>query len=170
MSSTMHCGNLKEKIWSGAFICVLLFPLVACQREDPAGLTPESGPSPFTTPSLTSVESQPAPSPPFSVAQICKAGIGLVMGRDPLTMDARELTGLVTLSYVRSDDGTRWSYRCRLDGDRIIWASDTGRWRTHPLDGVLQYTVSEHGSLLITESYSDGSSRSRTFSTSGLGP
>ena len=170
MSPAVSCGRLNERMWSRAIVCVLLFSLGACRRGGPAGLTSKSDPAPSNTPSLTSIENEPAPSSPFSVSQICKAGIGLLMGRDPLTMDAREHERLVTLSYVRSDDGTRWSYRCRLGGDRVIWASDTGRWRTHPLDGVLQYTVGEDGTLRVTESFSDGSSRSKAFSASELGP
>jgi len=152
-----------------AFTCLALLLLVACQGEDPDKLTGDSSALPPPTASLTSVQSPQTSAPTFSVLQVCKAGIGLLMGRDPAAMEGRESAGMATFSYVRKDDGTKWSYRCRLDGDRIVWASDTGRWRTHPLDEVIRYMVDD-GKLVVTETFSDGSSRSKTFAASELGP
>lgn len=81
---------------------------------------------------------------------ICKAGIAVVMGRDPRTMTAFTSAGEVHISYIRPSDGTRWRTKCKLDGSKIIWASDmptdTGRWRTDPEDGLLLYEISGEGS------------------------
>ena len=57
----------------------------------------------------------------FSHAQICKAGIGVVMGRDPkiIKVDRTE-SDATYLSYVRADDGKRWAYKCKIEGDKII--------------------------------------------------
>ena len=112
-------------------------------------------------------------APRFSAAQICKAGIGVTMGRDPAIMGSREVGDTVFLSYIREDDGTKWSYKCRLEGQRVMWASDgpnvTGRWRNHPADEVLVYRVLDNGHLEIEERYSDGSSTRETFAPEALG-
>ncbi|WP_103120578.1 hypothetical protein [Methylopila sp. Yamaguchi] len=100
----------------------------------------------------------------IGVPEICKATIAKVMGRDPriIRTDTQE-SGIYYLSYVR-DDGTLWSYRCRLEGNQVIWASDKGRWRTHPDDETLTYRLSQdRRSLTISEKFSDGSSTEASF-------
>ena len=94
---------------------------------------------------------------------ICKAAVAAMMGRNPkiMTIDRRE-GGIVHLSYIRKDDGSHWAYRCRLEGDRVIWASDTGRWRTHPADEKILYSVSDAG-VTITQAWTDGSKSVDTF-------
>jgi hypothetical protein len=88
-------------------------------------------------------------------------------------MNTRVAGDIVFLSYTRQDDGTNWKYRCRVDGQRIIWASDPGgRWRTHPEDEQLFFRVvkARIGSQLeVEERYSDGSSTKDTFSFEDLG-
>jgi hypothetical protein len=107
-------------------------------------------------------------APAFSISQICKAGIGVVMGRDPVAMKSRVAGDIVFISYVRSDDGMEWSYRCRLEGDRIIWATDTGRWRNSVADEPIFFRVVDER-LEIEERYTDGSSTQKTFSRTDLG-
>lgn len=110
-----------------------------------------------------------AGSVPFSDEQICKAGIAALMGRNPTIMKVTKKDGgIVHLYYVRQDDGTKWSYRCKLEGEQIVWASDTGRWRTHPDDEKVTYRISDN-SLEIIQSYSDGSSSKKAFKRSQLG-
>src|SRR5829696_8376604 len=99
---------------------------------------------------------------PFSVSQICKAGIGVVMGRDPATMESRLDGEAVFLSYIRADDGTEWKYKCRIEGERIMWGADPGRWRDNPADEQLFFAISE-GHLEVEERYGDGSSTQKTF-------
>ena len=75
-------------------------------------------------------------------SHICKAGVATVMGRDPSIMRIdTEVGGVLYLSYVRADDGSLWSYKCKVDGSLIIWAYDTGRWRDHPADPRLSYRI-----------------------------
>lgn len=104
----------------------------------------------------------------FSRSQICKAGIGKTMGRDPAIMRTRPSGGFTVVSYVR-DDGELWTYRCRIQGDRIVWASETGRWRTHPADEVLTFAETPDGNLRVDERYSDGSGSSKIYSAAELG-
>ncbi|WP_319587778.1 hypothetical protein [uncultured Desulfobulbus sp.] len=105
----------------------------------------------------------------FSQQLICKAAIGTLMGRDPSTMTITKVEDAVTyLHYIRKNDGSKWTYRCKIEGDRVIWASDTGRWRTDPQDESDTFTSSGN-SLTIYEKYSDGSSTIKTFGLSQLG-
>lgn len=108
---------------------------------------------------------------PFSTRQICKAAIAAMMGRDPATMNARSVGNEVVLSYVRAD-GTTWTYKCKLEANRVLWGSDPGRWRTHPDDERLYFSVSGPPAarrLEIEERFGDGSSSRKSFSTQQLG-
>jgi len=76
----------------------------------------------------------------ISQEDICKASIATIMGRDLSIMKTDSIQGdVVYLSYIRSNDGTRWSYKCKLDGNKIIWGNADGRWRTEEL---ITFTVS----------------------------
>jgi len=109
-----------------------------------------------------------AHSSSFSPQQVCRATIATIMGRDPAIIKVyRTDEESVHVTYVRPDDGVIWSQRCRFEGHRVIWASPTGRWRTLPEDGVLTFS-SSGDTLTINERFSDGSSRSKTFTRSQL--
>lgn len=83
---------------------------------------------------------------PFTETQLCKAGIGALMGRSPAAMTAvKDSTGDVRLSYRRSDDGTKWSYKCRVVDNLLWWGSDPGRWRRDPADERLRYRTTDDG-------------------------
>lgn len=91
------------------------------------------------------------------------------MGRSPATMKTtKKDQGVVHFYYTRKNDGTKWSYRCKLDGARIIWASDTGRWRNDPRDEVISYRIN-NDVLEIIQSFSDGTTLNERFKRSQLG-
>jgi hypothetical protein len=96
-------------------------------------------------------------------SQICKAGVAKVMGRDPsiIRID-RQTNGVVYLSYVRNNDGSLWSYKCKIDGSLIIWGSETGRWRDHLTDPEITYRV-QSKTIYVEEKYSDGSMNKKPF-------
>ena len=105
----------------------------------------------------------------FTSGQICKAGIAVVMGRDPAIMKIDHAEkDVVYLSYVRADDRKRWTYKCKLEGQRILWGADDGGWRTHPADSVITFAI-DASSLTVTERFSDGSSNKKTFARKQLG-
>lgn len=110
-----------------------------------------------------------ADAPAFSESQICKGAIGAIMGQDPETINVtKNEEGIVYLHYVRADDGSNWAYRCKLDGSKLIWASDTGRWRNGPADETITYKVT--GSTLeIVQTFTDGSASTATYNVSQLG-
>ena len=100
---------------------------------------------------------------PFTTQNICKATISIVMGREPSVMSVDRVSGgVVHLSYTRSD-GTHWGYRCKLQGNRAIWATDTGPWR----GSIITYSI--HGTgLSIAEKHADGSKTSGVYALRDL--
>jgi hypothetical protein len=55
---------------------------------------------------------QPAP---FSPQQVCRATIAALMGRDPAIIKVDRIEGeIVYVTYIRANDGTSWSNRCKI--------------------------------------------------------
>ena len=105
----------------------------------------------------------------FTDQQICIATIAKVMGRNPSIIKIDSIQGDITyLSYNRQGDATHWTYRCKLDGNKAIWASDPGRWRTEQYDSKITFSVSG-SKLSISEKYSDGSGSLESYSINQLG-
>lgn len=99
---------------------------------------------------------------------ICKAGIAKIMARDPKGMKIiKSEGGVVHLQYVRTNDNSVWSYRCRLEGTRIMWASNTGRWRDDPRDEKITYVVTTD-TVTVKETFASGESTQQVFKTSQL--
>ena len=110
-----------------------------------------------------------AGSPTFSDQQICKAAVGAIMGRDPkIIAVTKNEAGVFYLHYIRADDGSKWAYRCKLEGNKIIWASDTGRWRNDPMDERITYDINGEN-LAIVQTFTDGSASKKSFQAAELG-
>ncbi|MCD8561167.1 MAG: sel1 repeat family protein [Shewanella xiamenensis] len=105
----------------------------------------------------------------FSDQQICIATVAATMGRDPSIIKIDSIQGDITyLSYFRSDDGKHWKYKCKLDGERAMWATDTGRWRTGQYDSKITFYVNGN-ELSISERHSDGSDDTKKYNIGQLG-
>jgi len=105
----------------------------------------------------------------FNKNQICKAGIAKIMGRDPAIIKVDQTKGeTIYLSYIRQDDKTKWKYKCKLNGNQILWGSDTGRWRTHTMDSKVRYKI-KGTSITITDTFSDGSSSKEVYTVKRIG-
>lgn len=96
----------------------------------------------------------------FSESEICRAGIASIMLQD---YDKTQLTnsdsGIHSFSYTRDVDNTIWEYRCRLDGNQIVWRGNAlgdseGPWRNRPADIVYLFEEDEN-KLSIFEIYPD---------------
>ena len=92
------------------------------------------------------------------------------MGRDVDTIGQYDTaSGISYVQYVRPSDDTLWRYRCKLSGDRVIWAgvdmdgpnSGPGRWRDDPRDSVVRYEAMPNH-ISISERFADGSIVRRT--------
>ncbi|WP_278357986.1 hypothetical protein [Idiomarina abyssalis] len=101
--------------------------------------------------------------------EICKGVIAQVMGRDPSIISAQANdSDIIALSYTRESDGSKWTYRCKLNGTTAFWASETGRWRDDPADSVIRFSLVDGGKLAVKEVYGDGSSSVSEFSKAQL--
>ena len=96
---------------------------------------------------------------------ICRTAIGSVMGRDPKLVVVTRIDGdILFLSYVRPIDNFVWDYRCRIEGNRVIWASEPGRWRDDPKDGKVFFEIVGDGNQLeIIWDHGDGSPVKEVF-------
>lgn len=91
----------------------------------------------------------------FTRADLCKAAIAVEMGREVKTMKAgKPLGGDATISYVRADDKKSFRYKCRIEGDSIVWATyfddegRWGRWRNSYAEGDAKTTYEAEGNRL----------------------
>jgi len=104
-------------------------------------------------------------APAFEVEAICRTAIASIMGRDPKTIQVTLTDGdVLFLTYVRPIDNFVWTYRCRIDGNRVLWASEPGRWRDNPKDEKVFFEIVDGGKQLrIIEDHGDGSSTNQLF-------
>lgn len=104
-------------------------------------------------------------APPFAPEAICRTAIASITGRDPKIIRVTRTDGdILFLSYVRPIDNFIWDYRCRIEGNRVIWASEPGRWREAPTDDRISFEVVGDGrQLRIIDNHGDGSATNELF-------
>jgi hypothetical protein len=104
-------------------------------------------------------------APPFSPEAICRTAIASITGRDPTIMRVTRTDGdILFLSYVRPIDNFVWDYRCKIEGNRVIWASEPGRWREDPKDDKVFFEAVDGGKQLrIMDDHGDGSVTNEIF-------
>ena len=104
-------------------------------------------------------------APSFEPEAICRTALASIMGRDPKTVRVTRTTSdVLFLSYVRPIDNFVWAYRCKIQGNRVIWASDPGRWREAPKDDKVFFEIVGGGKQLrIIEDHGDGSATKELF-------
>jgi hypothetical protein len=116
-------------------------------------------------PMLLSGLSPAAAAPAFEVETICRTAIAAIMDRDPKAMKVTKNAGdLLILTYDRPIDNFIWTYRCRIQGNRVVWASEPGRWRDGPKDDQILFEVVDAGrQLRIIAVRRDGSRAQQLF-------
>lgn len=91
----------------------------------------------------------------FSTADICKATIAVEMSRPTTSMRTDKPGDVPVISYTRADDGQKFVYRCKFDGDSVVWSTyfadenSWGRWRESYDAGDARTTYSQSGSQLV---------------------
>ena len=81
--------------------------------------------------SLSTASADPA----FDTKAICRAAMAAITGRDLKLFQAADAPdGTIALTYARAFDNFVWSYHCRIEGNRVIWADEPGRWRQDARD------------------------------------
>lgn len=117
---------------------------------------------------ILATSAYPAWSQPVSAAVICRAAIAAIMGRKPEIIQVVRTEGDVQfLTYTRPSDKKRWSNRCRVEGNTVVWAEEPGRWRNDPSDEKVSFEIANGTAIKITEDYGD-SKGSETFELSRL--
>lgn len=87
--------------------------------------------------------------PAFEIHTVCRTAIAAMMDRDPKLVQATDASdGTVVLTYARPFDNFVFTYRCRIDGDRVVWADEPGRWRDGPKDAKVLFEVVSSGERL----------------------
>ena len=88
--------------------------------------------------------------PAFNAQAICRTAIAAITGRDlklfQAAADAPD--GVVVLTYARPFDNFVWAYHCRLEGNRVIWADEPGRWRQEAKDDKIFFEIVGTGEQL----------------------
>ena len=104
-------------------------------------------------------------APAFEVEAICRTATASIMGRDPKVMQVTRTAGdVLFLTYVRPLDNFVWIYRCRIEGNRVVWASERGRWREDLKDDEVFFEDVDTGKQLrIIENHGDGLSAKQLF-------
>jgi hypothetical protein len=104
-------------------------------------------------------------APSFEPEAICRTALASIMGRDPKIVRVTRISGdVLFLSYLRPIDNFVWAYRCKIQGNRVIWASDPGRWREAPKDDKVFFEIVGDGKQLrIIENHRDGSTTKELF-------
>jgi hypothetical protein len=104
-------------------------------------------------------------APSFEPEAICRTALASIMGRDPKIVRVTLVAGdVLFLSYVRPIDNFVWDYRCKIQGNRVVWASEPGRWREDPKDDKVFFEIVGGGKQLrIIEDHGDGSATKELF-------
>jgi hypothetical protein len=122
--------------------------------------------SPWASLAMLSASLSPAPAAPaFEADAICRISLAAMTDRDPKIMQVSRTDGdVLFLTYVRPIDNFVWAYRCRIEGNRVLWATEPGRWRDDPKDDRIFFEIVDAGrQLRIIEEHGDGTSTKRLF-------
>ena len=101
----------------------------------------------------------------FDAKAICRTAIAAITGRDLKLFQATDAPdGVVALTYARPFDNFVWAYHCRLEGNRVIWADEPGRWRQEAKDDRIFFEVVGDGAQLrIIRTPANGPSTQELF-------
>ena len=119
---------------------------------------------------LLASASMASAEPPFESKAICRAAMAAITGRDVKLFQATDAPdGTIALTYARSFDNFVWAYHCRLEGNRVIWADEPGRWRQDAKDDkILFESVGGGTQLRITKTPANGPAAQELFDRSKL--
>ena len=116
-------------------------------------------------PILLAVMPTASASSAFETKAICRTAIAVLMDRAPKALQASDATdGVVVLTYARPFDNFVFTYRCKLEGERVVWADEPGRWRDEAKDARVSFEVAGTGDRLhITVSRANGPTLQQHF-------
>ncbi|MEI7585230.1 hypothetical protein [Runella sp.] len=98
----------------------------------------------------------------FTEADIAKYAISTIMSQPTKIISVKKKGTLFLVSYTRRNDGEYFSYRVKIDGNKVIWASIDGRWRDRSYDDTIIFKEIG-GKIMIHQIYTDGSDNIKYF-------
>ena len=106
-----------------------------------------------------------AAAPLFEPEAICRAAIASIKDRDPKLIKVSLIRdGVFFLTYARPIDSFVWTYRCRIEGNRVVWADEPGRWRNDPKDDRISFEAIDAGAhLQIIVTHRNGLTSKQVF-------
>ena len=106
-----------------------------------------------------------AAAPFFEPEAICRAAIASIKDRDPKLIKVSLIRDDVFfLTYTRPIDSFVWTYRCRIEGSRVVWADEPGRWRNDPKDDKISFEAIDAGAhLQIIATHRNGLTKKQLF-------
>jgi hypothetical protein len=99
----------------------------------------------------------------FSKEDVARYTISSLMGQPSKSLKVQNKNELYVVSYTRKSDSQKFSYKIKFDGNKILWASEEGRWRDGQDDERISFEERDN-KLFITLGYSDNSSEVKGFS------
>jgi|TARA_R110002012_G_scaffold74665_4_gene189140 hypothetical protein len=94
---------------------------------------------------------------------ICQATIAAIFNKsiDEVKIQS-EKSEITHVTYVRLSDASVWANKCKISGNRVIWATENGRWRDSDFDEIVTYEKI-NSEIKIRQAFSDGSSVEDSF-------
>ena len=105
---------------------------------------------------------------PFSNSQIARAALATVSGQPLLDIAVvRQENGVVYTAESNKSTQPGWKSRCKVEGNRIVLATATGRWKTDLQNEKVTFAVKGEN-LAVACLRSDGSLTERNFTLQEL--
>lgn len=87
----------------------------------------------------------------FNSKDICVAGLATLIGwsedRNNGLPFGRVIETERDIHTIKSSIGT---YKCYVEGNKVIWSSNNGRWRNLPEDGTITYLINGKNNTITT--------------------
>lgn len=150
---------MRVKVHPALLMASLAVPLAGCGKPPDGASASTSPAAAIAEPSTTVVLSD------NDLGRVCRAAVAALNGRDPAIIKVENVAdGIAYVRYARPTDGRVWKNRCRVEGNRVVWASvdlngpgsGPGRWRTDAEDEVVTYAL-KADTVKVRITYSDGS-------------
>ena len=148
---------MTAKVQSALLVASLAAAFASCGKPSDREATSTSPASAEPSPAVVLGDND--------LGRVCRAAVAALNGRDPAIIKVERVAdGVAHVGYARPDDGKVWKNQCRVEGNRVIWASvdlngpgsGPGRWRTDAEDEVVTYVL-DGGTVKVKITYSDGS-------------
>jgi len=185
--SCPHCGAPKRKFKRASFsgervfktigaLAIFIVVLVVFGGGGSPGTTSNTSVSSSTAkPGATATLTASKGSDEFpgvgDQGKICKAAIGLMFAKDPRIITLNNIRSPFELGYTRAADGADFKYKCKIVGNRVIWAGfvdgQRGRWRDGEFDARVTYVLTD-ASVKVSEQYGNSKPSVKTFNLSDL--